>query len=374
MNTLIAVTNSLVCYSNVLMAFLMPKVGEFAQKAHLPEGACSAADVREYALLSDESPEVVLTFKSGNIYRFLFGYVQSFESPHAYYDLQDPTHIPMFYGALNMTKAEAVELARTTIKKLGYSEEDLYADLEPQVVQPSPIGTNIIPHFLITWPAPNRDTTSARFEINGGNRSIESIWLLNFKLFRDPPMLPGFKGGKCKEVASLSDKKEKELVAAALPKIADYIKRINLTAATPTNANAVAMCNLYTNDNVVSGMIRLKDGFVFTISKNEVSGFDASDIFFVEDHEVEVKRFVGKWNISETAALALARQTITKLGLPKRSCAGVPEIVRPFGAAKNLVPRCKLCWQAKEQGLPDIQVEVDGDSGTIKSLRIWPSM
>jgi hypothetical protein len=135
-------TNLVFAYSNAVLTVLMPRVGEFAEKLDLPEQRCSVVEVREFTLLGDNKPEGVFQFKNGNLYRFMFGFVQSFESGHSFYDMKSPYRFEDFYGPLNVKKEEAIALARKAIRDLGYSEEMLYADLEPEVRPLPSAGTN----------------------------------------------------------------------------------------------------------------------------------------------------------------------------------------------------------------------------------------
>jgi len=370
MNPLLA-TNLLVVGTNAVLSFVLSQVTDFAHKANLPDQTNSIAQVKEFIPLHNKLGGWV-TFNSGNTYYFDFGYVVSFESSHAFYGLQDPSLIPKFYGSLNMTTNEAIELARKTIRELGYSEEMLYADLRPEVETPAPMGTNIIPHFLITWPAANRPVTeSASFEINGSARRIESIWFLNWNLYRDVPDFPGLEPAKKTPPAQLAAEESAAFLKTALPKIVGFIKLLNLSSIKPTGTNEVDTLIFYENTYSKLGTIKLRDGFSFLVLSNQVLGFTAPDVFFAGDHEVRVKDFTGNRIITEAQAIALARSTIRELGLPERWVAASPRIDQPFGAAKELVPRCALYWAPYTNGTPSIRVEVDQNMNTIKSLTIW---
>src|SRR6185503_13804887 len=106
------------------------------------------------------------------------------------------------------------------------------------------------------------------------------------------------------------------------------------------------------------GKITLHGGFTFTtLNNNRVIGFAAPDAFFVEDHEVKLKDFSGKWTLTEEQAAALARKTVKSLGVPSQAVAGVPKIDKPYGAAKDLVPRYLLSWMHERQNVPSVRME-----------------
>jgi len=369
MTGMLEVTNQLVAYTNAVLNLLMPQITEFAKKADLPEQWSSVAEVRRVDQIDPQKLDCVVTFKTRNLYWFSFGYVQAFESAHAFYALQNPNLVPNYYAPQNMTKEEAIELARKTIRKLGYTEEMLYADLEPEVYTPAVDGTNIIPHYRISWPAANRDITSARFEINGNNKTIESIWFLNWNLVRDPPPIPGREQAPKAGLVELPQSETNPLMLGVLPLIADFSKRLGLPAPYPLGSNSIARYPFYNSNGYPIGKITLTNGLLFTVLTNRVLGFAAPDEFFAETHEVKVKEFLGKWNLSDDQVVQKARECVRKLGIPKRAVAGLPRIDKPFGAAKALVPRCALYWS--EDGCPPVQVEVAADSGDIKAVMIW---
>ena len=54
MTEILIATNMVATYSNALVALLLPRVGEFAQKLNLPEQKCTMADVRQFIPSSRE--------------------------------------------------------------------------------------------------------------------------------------------------------------------------------------------------------------------------------------------------------------------------------------------------------------------------------
>ena len=366
MSAIIAATNA------VVVALLLPRIAEFAKKLDLPETNCTLADVRQFIPMSSLNELAgCVKFKDRNTYLFGFDYVQSFETDHTYYQLQYPAPFTNFYGPLNMTKAEAIELARSTIRRLGYTEEMLYADLEPEVLMPPQLGTSIIPHFQITWPAPNRDAASVQIEVNGAAKRIERIWLLNGNLERQPRALPGSAPARKRGPPEVPADEARRMLPKLLPHVTEFAKALRLPVAMPVTTNQVGSSTFQRfGDGIADGTIKLTNGFTFTVMGQVVHGFAAPDQFFGWQ-EVKVRDFTGKWNITEAQAIDLAREAIISLGVPRRVVAGPPgRIERPYGAAKNLVPRCFLVWDSDQKELACAMVEVDGATGTVKSLTL----
>jgi hypothetical protein len=368
MDSLIQITNALMTCSNALVAFLVPQMGEFAERVGLFNESCSIEEVRRFVPLNEEKGGWI-EFNNGSVYCFRYGYIQSFETVRSFYALQDPNRISEFYGPVKMTDHEVVQLARRVIKNLGYSQEMVYADLEPEVQHPQKIGTNTIPYFLIRWPAVNRAITSARFEINANTKSIESIWFLNWNLKRQTPLIPGCELPKRNPESEIVGRKNELLTVKVLPNITKFVKLLELPIVGEIGTNSVASSVFSDNGGLGVGKIKLYGGFVFTVVENNVLGFAAPDEFFVEDHEICVKDYVGEWKLNEAQILLLARQVVGKLGVDSRATAGRPRIDKPFGAAKEIVPRCLLYW--KEKNAPSIRVEIDCAVGLVKSIMIW---
>ena len=371
MTDAVVITNTAAALSNLVLNLLLPPIADFAQRLDLPEKACSPTDVRAFHKAPRWGVEGAVTFKTGNRYVFTHGYVSEFCTPHAYYGLQDPALIPKLYGSVNMTRSEAIAAARAALGKLGYSEESLYADLEPEVLMPETNGTSIIPRFLVTWPAANKGLPSAQMEINAAERRIESIALFNLSLQREPPALPGSKPRDTRPVWQRLSNTNDALISEALPKMNRFVRLVSLPIELPVTPGTIEGSVFHLPD-LVDARIKLTNGFVFKMKEGTVVGFDAPDVFFTWEHEVCVKAFQGKAKLSEAEAVNLVRAAVKKLGYPGLLVAARPEIQRPYGQARSLVPRYLLQWDCEAKGLDGSTVlgEVDASSGTIKSLLI----
>src|SRR5260370_6081867 len=80
---------------------------------------------------------------------YYHGHVEGFRTPRSYYNLQGNFNedVRRFYGPVKLNKDEALQLARKTLLKLGYSLKETFADQDPQVELPPRIGTNTVPHY-----------------------------------------------------------------------------------------------------------------------------------------------------------------------------------------------------------------------------------
>src|SRR5437667_227663 len=168
-------------YSNAVLLAILPHISEFAKKMELSIPLpLTAPQIRAFGCddhLGETGGAVDLT--NDYIFYFEHGHLKEFKGPKSFYRLQDPELVPGFYGQFRMDWREAVEACRATIRKLGYTEEMLFADLEAKVDSPSGIGTNLIPRYRIEWVDPRNGVTSCEFEVDAQEKKIEQLYFLN---------------------------------------------------------------------------------------------------------------------------------------------------------------------------------------------------
>jgi hypothetical protein len=176
-------------YSNAVLIAILPHISDFSKKLELPMPTpVTAAQVARFSC-NNTLQDIGGVVDVGKYCTFDFGHghMRGFVGPHSYFALQNPDDIQKFYGTVRINKDEAVHLARDAIKRLGYSLESVFAELEPRVSLPERIGTNIVPHYKIEWLDPRNGFASVEIEINGDRRRIESMRLRNRNLDRAPP-------------------------------------------------------------------------------------------------------------------------------------------------------------------------------------------
>jgi hypothetical protein len=169
----------------------------------------------------------------------------------------------------------------------------------------------------------------------------------------------------------LSAEQSWPLMTNALPKIASFIKTLQLPTVVEPQTNTIKSFKYKKEGSWCAGTITFHDGYIFGIEGNKVIRFGAPDAFFGSDVPVRVKDFFGKWKLTESEAVSIARAILKKFAVPARAFASEPSIERPYGGARKLVPRYNLRWSPDRAGIPFIQIEIDGESGAVKSMMIW---
>jgi hypothetical protein len=362
-------------YSNAVLVAVMPCVSEVVQKLDLPVpqpaivASCNIVPLRALAV------EVGLHGNNGNWYfAFNHGYVNIVQGPHDYYAEQDPGQIPKYYGQVGMTKAEAVELARASIRKLGVALEELFAEQDPKVTGPERIGTNTIPQYRIEWPDPRSGFANTSVHVDAENRTVTRIMLVNRNLEKPPPEVavtpPSIPGSPiwppCNPDYAM------RLVPIALKAIEDYGKTLLLKLPAPLTTNSVAMLSLADNGGWPHAEIELTNEWRFIYRNSGVNGYYAPDNFFNSDNRpIRIRDFAGKPTLTESEAINLVKKTVERLHYPTNllQMDFAPQVLRP--AATN-VSRLFFSWHKENEGKTDLlfklEAEVDLVGGRVTSL------
>jgi hypothetical protein len=100
-------TNVVIVATNAVLALLMPKIIEFAQRIDLPERGASAAEVRHCSSYGYLTTNYWIQFTNGNEYWFSYGHVKAFQSPRAYYELhgRGQAIVRYVFGFTNLGKS-----------------------------------------------------------------------------------------------------------------------------------------------------------------------------------------------------------------------------------------------------------------------------
>jgi hypothetical protein len=365
-------------YSNAVLVAIMPYISDAAHKLDLPvPQPVTAAQVLNLSFPPVKGPpqgQVIL--QNGWCFCFRWGYVDTIQSPNPFTMLQDPDEIPRFYGRLNMSKAEAVQLARDTLKKLGIPLESVFAEQEPNITGPHVFGTNVVPRFRIIWPH-LRGGDSVEMEINADRKRVERICLRNESLERPPPKVsvvpsPDPHNPVWPEV---NPEYARRLVPIMLRAIDDYGQKLALPVPRPLTTNHVARIRVGMGMNGAQpySNIYLTNGWHFLYTHSMVNGYEAPDtlMFGFGRGPMLVRDYAGKWNMTEAEAIKLVRQTLAKLHYPSNHVHldVKPEVQRP---PIQGIPRFALSWTYPSSMDPNAEswvwAEVDAAKGQVKAL------
>jgi len=190
-------------YSNAVLIAILPHVSNFAKKLDLPiPQPITASQVAHF------NANPMKGFIGGGVWltnHYVFAYdngcIHSFRSldDNAFYD-QDPTkNWPSYaFGKDNMTTNQAIELARDTLRKLGYDPKLLHAEDSPSLMQ-GPFDTNDghhIPYCEIRWESPEEMDSLGHnvsdyleFQINMEKKTVVGMSIASRKIWGPDPKI-----------------------------------------------------------------------------------------------------------------------------------------------------------------------------------------
>jgi hypothetical protein len=371
----------------------MPYISDFAQRLELPvPQPVTIAQVKSFGC-SPRADHVGGRVALTNGYSFSFdhGAVELYSSPRSYYNIHGRRRSQDFYGPLNLTQNEAVQIARQTVKKLGYDDTVFHSDLPPKVNRPPYDGKDHIPRYLVKWLDPEAPKTpepreTLEVEVDASTGQIQMLGILTKNAQRpDPPVAvhppvianlaqsQPYGGGT--RIYALGQTYSNAFLSAILPQLCDYAKRAGLDMKLP-----ITPANLDASRSVI-GMVEgdpnaflyLQNGGRFVYSHGQVIAFNAADAVSLPGNRDKLpKTCYGPVNVSPAEALAMATNVLAKLGYTAQvpQLTKSPELVPPRKDGTNYLARYFASWRQRGQDLPLAEVEVDATTPRLKSIYI----
>lgn len=376
-------------YSNAVLVAVLPYVSDFARRIELPIPLPVTSNAVAHAHFYRNPGDVQLSIAlgTGHMFHFRRGHVADFGWPDSAIAWREPGKDYTADGTNVLTEAQAIGLLRATFRKLGIDEELLYADLEPTVSPVPHVTRAMVPHYQIEWPAVNRDGPSVTCYVDAYNKRVTRLIFLNYALWRSPPRLsvePLIRQVKMNddpEPVDLSPEEGWQHCARVLPAFDRMLAAFGVPVAVPLATNEVSAVRAVRGSpgdpGAIALAITLSNRYELSYGGGQPQGFDAPDRFFGWGHEVRLRDYFGRHNLTESQLLALARAKVTQLGssLKELGMTEPPEVRRPYGkgvAAK--VPRYEFRWQkVNEQAflVSSVILEMDATDGSVKSFDLF---
>lgn len=373
-------------FSNAVLVALMPYFSDVAQKLDLPvPHPITMRDVVGAGITPLRYPngDIVgagIAVQGKNTRRrwcisYQFGYVQSVGLQPSYFTIQDPDDLTNCYGVFRMSKDEAVQMARETIKKMGIRLEEVFAEQEPRVTLPErPYNTNTLPYYRIKWMDPGTGSEAVDIGINADAKRVERIYLqLNENLRRPPPKID-VPTPLARIRPHVNPEYAWKLLPIVLRAVEDYSKTLGLPIQGPLTTNQVARFEVGDNGGWPHSELELTNGWQFVYRNSMVNGYYAPDNLFHfrrEGQRTLIKDYAGKWNLTEAQAIALVKRTLAKLNYPTNlvHMDFKPQVIKPKVPG---IPRYNFYWERSDETHDDLEsrisAEVDADRGELKSL------
>jgi len=172
--------------SNALVRATLDDFSRFARRMELPLPLPLKMEHVARVEFSGEKGDCRLKLTNGYWLTRDLGRASGFFAPTSFYKrwFGEPFKpVDEYLGEWKMDEREAVELARRTIRKAGYTEQQFESSKAPEIKKPKQIGPYRIPRYLIEWRVwhPTMPATAlalADIEVDADSRSIKYISLM----------------------------------------------------------------------------------------------------------------------------------------------------------------------------------------------------
>jgi hypothetical protein len=369
-------------YSNAVLVAVLPYVSNVVEKLDLPVPRPVTVEQVTYCEVAPQRKLAAGIGIKGD-WRFVFsrGYIDTIQGPRHFFGIQDFDRIPEFFGETKISKNQAVQLARDTLRKLDIPLESVFAEQEPRVTGPLPNGTNTIPRYLVEWFDPRSTGQAAacvKIDIDGQANRVDQIQFHSLRSLERPPpqieIVPPLHPAGPRRWPHVSAEYAWKLIPIALRAVEEYAQKLALPIPHPLTTNQVAMFSLADNGGWPHSEIELTNGWHFIYRNSTVNGYYAPDALYglpSQQRPVLIKDFLGEWNMTEAEAIELIRQTLAKLGHSTNlvNMDFAPRVVKPFTPG---IARYSIWWWCEDETGQDliskVEAEVDADKRELKSL------
>jgi len=373
-------------YSNAVLNAVLPYFDNVAKKLDLPVSLpITQSAIAKCNILANRQTCLSITLTNGYVFSFALGFVNMYQSPHS------PSYSHVTPDNANpspqreITKQEAVQLARASIQKLGISLEDVFADRNPIVNTYNKRFTNSVVRYQIQWLEPY-GSKSADFIINPQTKEIERfIFSTSTNLRQAPPktdvvasnVTDNNKGFFLSQIPpqQINPEYAKHLIPIMFKAVDEYAQKLSLPIALPLNTNNVAKIKIFNNGGWEHAVISLTNNWKFIYRHTMVNGYYSPTVFHsIDSAHYKFQDFTGKWNLSTNQAIDLVKAKLAKLDFPTNNIHMDfgPNIIFAAGDFRQIIPRYYFEWyyndEAKQELQSKVEAEVNADTGTVESL------
>jgi hypothetical protein len=372
-------------YKEAALKATLPLFSDFAQKLQLPvPHPLTRGDIVNFGLTPfqrahNEMDSISIETRQGVKFSLSGGVVRGFVCPGSYNGMQDVHVVSNFFGAVKITRKQAIQSAREMLTKLGIPPVDIFAEQEPQVEVPTS-GTNTIARYLIKWHDPRGDDNSLIIdtEVNAETGSIEYLWFLPINgLKRPAPKIAvvaptGHDRFDSMIPPSMSPDYAWKLIPMMFTAIDAYAKKLSLPIPYPLTTNNVARVEAFNNDGWPHCEIWLTNGWHFVYRHKMVNGFFTPHNFFDSDNrKIHIRDFDGKWNLTTNEAIEVVRRAMAKLDYPTNNVhMNFQPKAYTASVDKEHIPRLRFEWyySLQDELQSRLEAEVNMDNGRLESL------
>ena len=165
------------------------------------------------------------------------------------------------------------------------------------------------------------------------------------------------------------------VLLAILPYVSDFAQKAELPVPHPTKVEHVVGCGVLpwrnTDGGIAGAGIRISGGWTLRFQSGYVNSFTSPNSYFGLQNPDEIPRYFGTVRMNPEQAVALARESIRKLGIPLEQLFAEQEPgISPLEkVGTNTIPRYKVQW-VDPVGSQTAEAEVNADAKRVESLSI----
>lgn len=318
-------------FSNAVLNAVLPGVWSFT--SHLELDVPERVESAQIASLSvsDRKGRVdgSLVLDSGFRFSFTEGDVHAFSSPRNLFAVEDWSSLDRFAGKARMSEREAIELARQSLRRLGYDPNKILLNRTPDHLE----HIQKLPHYSakdfafysMTWKiavAANH-VVILSVMVDAHEKKVCGLYVGGRwtkpplpELGVEPPIMVTvpLPYAEPERHFFITPAYSNAMLNAVLPLVATVARQLEPSGAVPVLRGQVAQLRLTDTKGQDNGSLTLTNGNLFWFGFGHISGYRSPrDLLEATDFE-HLEPFAGKATLTRSEALLFARMTWARLG------------------------------------------------------------
>ncbi len=164
------------------------------------------------------------------------------------------------------------------------------------------------------------------------------------------------------------------VLLAVLPYISEVAQKLDLPLPRPITARDVVTCAVLPNRRVEAA-ISIKGNWNFGFSRGYIETIQGPHYFFGIEDSSQIPDFFGELKMAKPEAIQLARDTLTKLGIPLDSVFAEQEarVTGPITNGTNTVPHYRIEWldpRCVGQAPGSVQIDIDAQAKRVERITL----
>lgn len=159
------------------------------------------------------------------------------------------------------------------------------------------------------------------------------------------------------------------VVNAVLPYFSETAKRLNLPISEPIKTSDIAQVGIPPLRKIKASAL-LKNGWIFNFGAGYVRAIVSPSSYYRLKDPDKIPEFYGQVKITESEAIQIARETLSKLNIPLDAVFAEqnPRVTPPVKVGTNVVPRFRVEWLDPRGGNAVADIEVNAQNRNVERV------